>query len=61
MVTAVISHSLHERSLLKRHVVAVERLGDGVWSVFFGPVHLGWLDEADYRIMGVKGRRRRRR
>ncbi len=34
---------------------------DGVWSVSFGPVHLGWLDERDYRIMDVKEKSRRRR
>ena len=48
-------------SLLKGHLVALEEIGDGVWSVYFGPVHLGWLDEADYRIMDVKERVRRRR
>lgn len=46
--------------LLGREEVGLEEIGDGVWSVFFGPVHLGWLDEADYRIMDVQGRRRRR-
>lgn len=48
-------------SLLKKRSVALEQVGDGVWSVFFGPVHLGWLDETDYRIMDVKDRTRRRR
>ena len=46
--------------LLGRHYVGLEEVGDGLWSVFFGPVHLGWLDESDYRIMDVKGRKRRR-
>ena len=48
-------------SLLKRHVVGLEQVGDGVWSVYFGPAQLGWLDEVDYRIMDVKERSRRRR
>jgi hypothetical protein len=48
-------------SLLKKRSVALEQVGDGVWSVFFGPVHLGWLDQADYRIMDVKKRSRRNR
>jgi len=48
-------------SLLKKRSVALEQVGDGVWSVFFGPVHLGWLDESDYRIMDVKDRAQRRR
>jgi putative transposase len=47
--------------LLGREEVGLEEVGDGVWSVFFGGVHLGWLDESDYRIMDVKGRTRRRR
>ena len=46
--------------LLGRLYVGLEEVGDGVWSVFFGPVHLGWLDERDYRIMDVTGRKRRR-
>ena len=41
--------------------VILEQIAEGVWSVFYGPVHLGWLDEADYRIMDVKERTRRRR
>ncbi len=48
-------------NLLKRYDVGLEQVGDGVWSVYFGPVHLGWLDEADYRIMDVKERARRMR
>jgi len=47
-------------SLLKGHVVGLEQIADGVWSVYFGPVHLGWLDETDYRIMDVLDRVRRR-
>lgn len=48
-------------SLLDKRFVGLEQVGDRVWSVYFGPVHLGWLDEADYRIMDVKERARRRR
>lgn len=48
-------------TLLKQHHVGLEQLSDGVWSVYYGPVHLGWLDELDYRIMDVKERARRRR
>jgi putative transposase len=46
--------------LLGRLEVGLEEVGDGLWSVFFGPMHLGWLDERDYRIMDVTGRKRRR-
>jgi transposase InsO family protein len=48
-------------SLLKHTIVGLEQIAEDVWSVFYGPVHLGWLDEADYRIMDVKERSRRRR
>lgn len=47
--------------LLGRKDVGLEEVGDRVWSVYFGPVHLGWLDEADFRIMDVQGRKRRKR
>jgi hypothetical protein len=48
-------------SLLKYRSVGLEQVGEEVWSVFLGPVHLGWLDETDYRTMDVKDRARRRR
>jgi hypothetical protein len=48
-------------SLLKYRAVGLEQIDDQVWSVYFGPTHLGWLDEADFRIMDVKSRTRRRR
>jgi hypothetical protein len=48
-------------SLLKHDFVGLEQIADQVWSVFYGPVHLGWLDETDFRIMDVKERSRRRR
>lgn len=41
-----------------REDVDFEEVGDGVWAVYFGPVHLGWLDERDYRIMEVRGQLR---
>ena len=47
--------------LLGRQNVGLEQIADAVWSVYFGPVHLGWLDEADFRIMDVRERKKRRR
>jgi transposase InsO family protein len=41
--------------------VGLEPLADGTWNVFFGPVHLGWLDERDYRIHDHRGRTKRER
>jgi hypothetical protein len=55
------SRKVFVSSLLKNHIVGLEQIADGVWSVYFGPLHLGWLDEADFRIMDVKERTRRRR
>lgn len=46
-------------SLLKHDSVGLEQIVEEVWSVFYGPVHLGWLDGADFRIMDVKARSRR--
>ena len=39
--------------------VGLEPIGDRIFAVYFGPRHLGWLDEIDYRIMDVKERARR--
>jgi putative transposase len=41
--------------------VGLEPLASGTWNVFFGPVHLGWLDERDYRIHDRRGRTQRER
>ena len=35
--------------------VGLEPLASGTWNVFFGPVHLGWLDERDDRIHDHRG------
>ncbi|MEO6058047.1 MAG: helix-turn-helix domain-containing protein [Gemmatimonadales bacterium] len=47
------------------HVLATlpvghEPLTTGTWNVFFGPVHLGWLDERDYRIHDRRGHSQRK-
>lgn len=55
------SRKVFVSSTLESYDVGLEQVADGVWSVFFGPIHLGWLDEADYRIMDVKKRARRQR
>lgn len=55
------SRKVFVSSLLKHTIVGFDQVSEDVWSVFFGPLHLGWLDEADYRIMDVKDRSRRRR
>lgn len=41
--------------------IGLEPLASGTWNVFFGPVHLGWLDERDYRIHDRRGRSMRER
>jgi putative transposase len=37
--------------LLVQEYIGFEEVADGEWSVYFGPVHLRWFDERDYRIM----------
>lgn len=46
--------------LLCLEYVGLEEVVSDVWSVFFGPIHLGWLDERDFRIMDVLGPQRYR-
>ena len=41
--------------------VGLERLASGTWNVFFGPIHLGWLDERDYRVRDHRGHSHRER
>jgi putative transposase len=48
-------------STLKGHSVGLEEMGDGVWSVYFRPLRLGWLDEADDRVMDGGNRVQRQR
>lgn len=45
---------VHVSRLLSGDFVALEPIADGVSSVYFGPVHLGWLDERDFRILDVR-------
>jgi putative transposase len=54
----------HKRWVNVSHILAtlpvgLEPLASGTWNVFFGPVHLGWLDERDYRIHDHRGRTQR--
>ena len=39
----------------------VERVGDGLWDVYFGPVLLGRMDERKLRIVDHRGRWIRRK
>jgi putative transposase len=53
----------HHRWVNVSHVLAEEYIGldevaDGVWSVYFGPLLLGRLDERDYRFHGQHNRNR---
>ena len=54
----------HSRRVPVSHILApldvgFEPLTDGTWNVFFGPIHLGWFDERDYRIHDRRGRIKR--
>jgi transposase InsO family protein len=53
----------HQRWVNVSHVLAEEYVGldevaDGVWSVYFGDLLLGRLDERDYRMHGAHNRNR---
>lgn len=53
----------HRRWVNVSHVLAEEYVGldevaDGVWSVYFGDLLLGRLDERDYRMHGAHNRNR---
>lgn len=50
---------VHVSRLLVREHVALEQIAVSLWSVYFGPIHLGWLDEQDYRIMDVRRLRKK--
>lgn len=40
-------------SLLKRNIVGLEQVAEDAWTVYFGPLRLGWLHEDDFRIMDI--------
>jgi transposase InsO family protein len=50
---------VHVSSVLVRETVGFEPIANDVWSVYFGPIHLGWFSERDYRIMTVREIRKR--
>lgn len=33
----------------------LEEIDEGIWTVYYGPVFPGWLDEEDYRIEDTVG------
>ncbi len=37
---------------LAHHRIGFDEVADGVWSIYFGAVPLGWLDERTYTIYG---------
>lgn len=45
--------------VLRFATVGLEEIAERVWAAYYGPIFLGWLDEDDYRIMDVRGVRRR--
>lgn len=45
--------------LLAHRDLGLEQINDGLWAVYYGPQHLGWLDETDFRIMDLRRRSRR--
>lgn len=47
--------------VLEGEYVGLEEIDDGIWTVYFGPLELGRLDERDLRIQDTLGRKRRRK
>jgi putative transposase len=47
--------------VLAGEYVGLEEIDDGIWSVYYGPLELGRLDERDMRIEDALGRKRRRK
>ncbi len=41
---------IHVSRLLAHEYVALEPIAVSVWSVYFGPIHLGWLDETTISV-----------
>ncbi|MEN8375093.1 MAG: IS481 family transposase [Gemmatimonadota bacterium] len=50
------SRTVWVSELLARCEIGLERIADDLWAVYFGPRHLGWLDESDFRIMKLRRR-----
>ena len=44
--------------VLAEEYVGLDEVADGVWSVYFGELLLGRLDERDYRMHGAHNRNR---
>lgn len=47
-------------TVLEEQYVGLEEVDDGWWDVYFGPIHLGRLDETDFRIEDSLGRKARK-
>lgn len=45
-------------ALLAHRDLGLEPINEGPWAVYYGPQHLGWLDESDFRIMDLRRRSR---
>jgi len=46
---------LYLSTALKQHRVGLEEVDDGIWSVFFGNVLLGRIDERQALVRGQLG------
>ena len=45
--------------LLTHRDLGLEQINDELWAVYYGPQHLGWLDERTGRIMNLRRQSRR--
>ena len=55
------SHGVNVSHVLAEEYVGLEDVDNGVWNVYFGPLHLERLNEEDLRIQDHLGRKSRKR
>ena len=53
------NHWVSVSSILRRERVGLEAVADGLWTVYFGPLELGRLDERSLRITDLEGHQKR--
>ncbi len=54
------SHWVNVSHVLAEEYVGLEEVDNGLWNVYFGPLHLGRLNEEDLRIQDHLGRKSRK-
>lgn len=55
------SHWVNVSHVLGEQYVGLEEIDNGIWTVYFGPIELGRLDERDLKITDTLGRKARKK